>query len=564
MIHWKATLATEELRRTYFDPDFDDTDWAEATVPGPAPIIDGPVLYRATFDSPSLGADRRAWLILDGVMYQGDWWLDGDYLGDTEGWWCRHQFEITQQLAGGSPHVLAAEISSPAAVDPKRSLTGALPNPRAALGLWRPPALHRTGPAAITHSRVICADAEPARATLALRVVLDVPSETPLTLRTLVAGVDHVLEHQAAAGENQVNWTIAVEEPELWWPHGWGEPVLHNLTLEIIVENEVSDRITRRIGFRSVTWDQGIVSVNGHRRFLKGIERAPGPWKVESVEFHRNRLEGWRSAGVQLIRVRGQVAPLEFYDAADELGLLIWQELPLSGRHHRSVRHPAVIQARELVDRFGHHPSIVLWCCHDRPSPTNRLTIDRFVARQLRRCDGSRPVLLHPPPRPNSPTVGALARQIRQLPRLGRFVTGAAPQPGRVAEMLRRLAYRPAGGFALTGDLDELAPALAPVIVVADPLPERLAPGEAFACDLHVASDLSHPLAGAEVRATLSWEGDAERYGWRGEVPADGCVRVATIQAIAPSTPGPLVLDLELTHPDLPRPVVNRYTSVVS
>lgn len=564
MIHWKATPATEELRRTYSDPDFDDADWAEADVPGPAPLTDGTVLSRTTFDAPNLEADQRAWLVLDGVMYQGDWWLDGDYLGDTEGWWCLHRFEVTDQAARNSSHVLAAELSAPGAGEPKRHLTGALADPRAALGLWRLPDLRLTGPAAITHARIVCADAEPARATLALRAVLDLPHETLVTLRTQVASVDHVLEHQAAAGENQVNWTVTVDQPELWWPHGWGEPVLHDLTLEVIVGGQISDRISRRVGFRSVTWDRGVVSINGRRRFLTGIERPPEPWMPESIESHRDRLEGWRSAGVTLIRVRGHVAPPEFYDAADQLGLLIWQELPLSGRHHRSVRRPAVTQARELVDRFGHHPSILLWCCHDRPSPTNRVTIDRFVARQLRRCDGSRPVLLHPPPRPNSPTVDALARQIRHIPRLGQFVTGAVAQPRRAAEALRRLAYRPAGGFALAARPDELAPALAPVIVVADPLPERLGPGEAFACDLHVVSDLAHPLAGAEVRARLSWEGDAERYGWRGEVPADGCVRVATIQAIAPSTPGPLVLDLELTHPDLPTAVVNRYTSVVS
>lgn len=561
---WKAAPATEELRRIYSAADFDDTGWVTATVPGPAPIPEGSVLYRTTLESPKVDADQRVWLILDGVMYQGDWWLDGDYLGDTEGCFSHHRFEVTGHLARGSSHLLAAEIAAPGPGEPKRHLTGALPNPRDALGVWRHPRLHVTGPAAVTHSRIVCVDAEPARATLALRVVLDAAHETPVTLRTQIAGVEHILDHQAAAGENQVEWTVVVDEPELWWPHRFGDPVLEEVTVEVVVGGAVSDRIERRMGFRSVQWDRGIVRVNGQQRFLKGIERPPAPWEPATIEDHRSALVARRDAGVDLIRLRGHVAPPEFYEAADEVGLLIWQELPLSGRHHRSVRRAAVTQARALVDRYGHHPSILLWCTHDLPAPTNRVTIDRFAARQLRRCDRSRPVLLHPPPGPNASTVDALARQLRQIPRLGQFVTGPVPEPRRTAEALRRLAYRPAGGFALAGDLDELGPALAPVIVVADPLPDRLAPGEAFACDLHVVSDLDHPLEDTEVRATLSWDGDAERYGWRGDVPADGCVRVATIQALAPRSPGPVVLDLELTHRDLAAPVVNRYRTVVS
>ena len=115
---WRAAVAGESPRDEHHSPDFDDGSWAVATVPGhwrsdPAfAHTDGPVVYRTTFDDPgrfgpgtgAADADgparrRRTWLVLDGVFYTSDVWLDGAYLGDTEGYFFPHQFEISDTLA---------------------------------------------------------------------------------------------------------------------------------------------------------------------------------------------------------------------------------------------------------------------------------------------------------------------------------------------------------------------------------------------------------------------------------------------------------------------------------
>ena len=84
-----------------------------------------------------------------------------------------------------------------------------------------------------------------------------------------------------------------------------------------------------------------------------------------------------------------------------------------------------------------------------------------------------------------------------------------------------------------------------PVIVVADRLPSGVAPGEALAVDVHVVSDLLEPVEDAAISAVLSWPGGEQGWRWSGGIPA-GCVRVGTIQAAVPDTPGALVLDLDL------------------
>ena len=51
------------------------------------------------------------WLVLDGIFYQGDIWLDGGYVGDTEGYFFPHEFEVTEALSRRSEHLLGVEAA---------------------------------------------------------------------------------------------------------------------------------------------------------------------------------------------------------------------------------------------------------------------------------------------------------------------------------------------------------------------------------------------------------------------------------------------------------------------
>src|SRR3954454_20436643 len=108
---WRACGADESLRRSFPAPELDDAGWETVDVPGhwrstPAfADTDGPLLYRRRFEAPAPSGDRRAWLTLDGLFYQGDVWLDGAYVGDTEGYFAPHTFEVTDPLRDRSEHV---------------------------------------------------------------------------------------------------------------------------------------------------------------------------------------------------------------------------------------------------------------------------------------------------------------------------------------------------------------------------------------------------------------------------------------------------------------------------
>jgi hypothetical protein len=65
---------------------------------------------------------------------------------------------------------------------------------------------------------------------------------------------------------------------------------------------------------------------------------------------------------------------------------------------------------------------------------------------------------------------------------------------------------------------------------------------------VHAVSDLRRSLEGAVARAVLRWPGGEKAWRYRGDVPADSCVRIGRIDHVLPATaaPGPLTLDLSL------------------
>ncbi len=500
---WHALVADEELRRTWLDDDVDEAGWEPIEVPGhwrstPAfATSDGPLLHRVRFAHERPGPDKRTWLVLDGCFYQGDVWLDGGYVGDTEGYFFPHAFEVTEALAARTEHTLGIDLTCrpPGDRTAQHNLTGTFQsgvaldpdwNPG---GVWRPVRIERSGPVRIRHLRVVCREATTERAVVGVRAVLDAGRAGAVTVRTTVAGVDAEEVHTLAAGENQISWSVAVSDPDLWWPHALGAQPLHDVVVEVRTlapdggdEDEdgdptgarparLSDRRVRRTGLRAVDLQSWIASVNSERLFLKGADH--GPTRMALAEPTGEEVRGDVAlavdAGLDLLRVHAHIARPELYQAADEAGLLLWQDMPLQRGYARSVRKQAVRQAREAVDLLAHHPSVAIWCGHDEPMalrvdpetgdpvasaprriaaqqlPTwNRAVLDRSIKRSLQRHDGTRPVIAHSGVVPHPPLLDGTDSHLffgwshgderrlpgfaRLLPRMVRFVSALGAQ----------------------------------------------------------------------------------------------------------------------------------------
>src|SRR5438874_3513271 len=197
---WRAVEADDALRRTFPDVDLDDFDWAQVDVPHHwrrTPEFaesDGPLLYRRRFEAPAPADDRRSWLVLDGLFYQGDVWLDGSYVGDTESYFFDHAFEVTEALKDRSEHLLAVEVACSPEKDKtaKRNLTGVFqhwdcfPSTWNPGGIWQPVHIKETGPVRVARIRVLCPEATSERALLDVRVLIDAAEASTVELTTAV------------------------------------------------------------------------------------------------------------------------------------------------------------------------------------------------------------------------------------------------------------------------------------------------------------------------------------------------------------------------------------------
>lgn len=654
---------------------------------------DGPILYRTEFSLPEPVDGTRHFVTLDGVFYQADVWLDGAYLGDPEGYFFAHTYDITDLARLASDHILAVEVNCAPQRNrrAKRNITGVFQhsdvgdpewNPG---GLWRPVHIETTGPVRIDRLRVLCRDANDARAHLRLHARLDCDVPRLVTVRTVVDGA--VLDtHQQplAKGLNEVDWNLDINDPRLWWPWTMGDQPLTDVVVEIIVDGAPSHSCHRRTGLREVVVQDWTFSVNGERLFVKGANLAPT--RLALGEATADELAAdvtlAREAGLDMIRLQGHISRPELYDAADEQGMLVWQDFPLQWEYARSIRKQAVAQAREAVDLLGHHPSIVLWCAHNEPfavqrtrsdeAPAsisryvlgqqlpswNRSVLDGWVKRAFEQADETRTTIAHSGVLPHLPQLEGtdshlyfgwytgssddLTAAAAAMPRVVRFVSefGAQSVPDsadfmhpdgwpyldwddladhygyqreafdrhvaptsyrtfdewRTAtqlyqatvlrqqiETLRRLKYRPTGGFCFAS-LNDGAPAVSwsvldherrpklayqavidacrPVIVVADQLPPAIHPGAALALDVHVVSDVHRVLEGCECTAALRWPGGHHDWRWTGDIPPDTCVRVGTVQFVVPDAPGEVWLDLVVEHGD--EVSTNRYVSAIA
>ncbi|MEU8569003.1 glycoside hydrolase family 2 protein [Streptomyces pathocidini] len=170
--------------------------------------------------------------------------------------------------------------------------------------------------------------------------------------------------------------TVEVPDPELWWPRGYGQQPLYDCEITLLDGDRELDRWTRRVGFRTVALDTGAdehgsaftLVVNGEPVFARGVNWIPDDALVTRVtaERYRTRLRQAADAGVDLVRVWGGgiYESEDFYDACDELGLLVWQDFLFACAAYpeeQPLRGEVEAEARENVTRLAPHPSLVLW-----------------------------------------------------------------------------------------------------------------------------------------------------------------------------------------------------------
>lgn len=184
-----------------------------------------------------------------------------------------------------------------------------------------------------------------------------------------VAGVRAAVA--ASVGTSSVVLPITATDAELWWPRGYGAQPLYELTVRA-----AEQQWSRRIGFRTAELDVEAdadgspftVIVNGRPIYIRGANWIPDDTFFTRItrESLAERFADATDAGMNLLRVWGGgiYESDDFYDLADELGVLVWQDFLLACAAYsedRELWDEFEAEARENIARLSSHASLVVW-----------------------------------------------------------------------------------------------------------------------------------------------------------------------------------------------------------
>jgi beta-mannosidase len=247
-------------------------------------------------------------------------------------------------------------------------------------GIWRPVSLEAWDKARVADVQIMTdkVASDVASLTANVEVEASAPVRAVVILNNLtnhtVAGRKEV---DLTKGLNRVSLGFAMTHPQLWWPNGLGAHPLYNFQAQVLVGGASIDQKRTRMGVRSLelrqTPDESGKSfaffINNVPVFAKGANWIPAdsfPTRITKAKY-RQLVGSARDANMNMLRVWGGgiYESDDFYDACDEMGILLWQEFmfacsmyPATPEFLDNVRHEAI----DNVTRLRNHPSIVVWC----------------------------------------------------------------------------------------------------------------------------------------------------------------------------------------------------------
>lgn len=174
----------------------------------------------------------------------------------------------------------------------------------------------------------------------------------------------------ASAGDRE---KLHVDSPVLW--NGMKNPYLYTLRATLKKGENLIDKTELRFGFRDIKFDakEGCF-LNGEYIKLKGVSRHQDRELIGNaltIEEHKEDLGLIKEMGANSIRLAHYQQAEEFYDLCDEMGFLVWAEIPVISRFSKAAQDNALNQLEELIKQNMHHASIYAWGVQNEITITN-------------------------------------------------------------------------------------------------------------------------------------------------------------------------------------------------
>ena len=157
--------------------------------------------------------------------------------------------------------------------------------------------------------------------------------------------------------------TLTIFNAHLW--NGVKDPYLYSCKAHLVVNGTVEDETTTRFGVRSFKVDpkKGFF-LNGKSYPLHGVSRhqdRKGLGNAITREMHDEDMALIKEIGANTIRLAHYQHDQYFYDLCDEVGMVVWAEIPYISEHMPNGRENTISQMKELIIQNYNHPCIVCW-----------------------------------------------------------------------------------------------------------------------------------------------------------------------------------------------------------
>jgi beta-mannosidase len=193
---------------------------------------------------------------------------------------------------------------------------------------------------------------------------------------TVQDGEKQVFKESADVRDGIAKVEFHVNNPKLWYPHGYGEQPLYKITATARTGGVDLHKVTRKTGFRRGELIQQpdkigktfFFRINGIDVFCGGSDWIPADSFTPRVteERYRKWIEMMVDGYQIMIRIWGGGIWEEdiFYELCDELGVLVWQDFMFGCGNYPA--YPEILRSIEAecvanVGRLRHHPSIVIY-----------------------------------------------------------------------------------------------------------------------------------------------------------------------------------------------------------
>lgn len=367
--------------------------------------------YEREFDADDIPDSERAILVFGAVDTVADYYLNGEIIGSSDNMYIEHSFDVTGKLK--KHNVLQVYIKSAVAEGMKYTFEPsmsaqcdefeAIALRKAAssygwdifcravsAGIWRSVYIETLKKNRIEDLFFETISISGSAARLKLTYNFDVEpryfriyDENTGKYNRLRCDIDmvcgdHKFSHSFYCSSPRGYHRMTVNSPKLWWPAGYGEPSLYDVTVRLYAYGEeLLDTRTVRIGIRTVELEMTprsgkdgkfIFRINGEPVMCKGTNHVPlDPFHSRDAAKYDRLFELLTDSRCNIIRSWGGnvYEDTRFFELCDENGIMVWQDFamgcavyPMDEEFCNKLR----AEAKSVIKKLRRHPSLVIWC----------------------------------------------------------------------------------------------------------------------------------------------------------------------------------------------------------